>query len=396
MRDVVVLGAGPYGLAAAAHLRDADIATQVFGEPMQFWQSHMPSGMLLRSYRQASHIADPRQERTLDAFEAATGRSSPQPVPLQHFVEYGTWFAEQTVPDVDRRRITRIERTNAHFALTLDDGEHLDARRVVVAAGIADFARVPTQGLPLERVSHSSFHHDLQRFAGARVVVVGGGQSALESAALLHEAGASVEVLVRAPTIHWLRYGSGSKLHSVVHSERNPLRPLLFPPSDIGPPGINLVVDQPPLFKSIPTQSLQDRVARRAIRPAGSGWLRARLSEVPITTGVHIVRARVDANDVDLLLGDGTKRSVDHVMLATGFAVDVTRHSFLPDELLRELRLVGGFPKLDANFASSIPGLHFIGAAAAFSFGPLMRFVAGTGFASRRLTRGIMLDRTTT
>jgi hypothetical protein len=117
-------------------------------------------------------------------------------------------------------------------------------------------------------------------FAGRRIAVIGGGKSALESAALLHEAGAHVEVLVRAPEVRWLRYGTDSRLHAALHSERNPLKGLLFPPSDIGPPGINLLVDKPALFTRIPTRELQDRIAYRAIRPAGSGWLRARLASV--------------------------------------------------------------------------------------------------------------------
>jgi hypothetical protein len=58
--------------------------------------------------------------------------------------------------------------------------------------------------------------------------------------------------------------------------------------------------------------------------------------------------------------------------------------------LVRSLRLVDGYPVLTAGFEASLPGLHFVGASAARSFGPLMRFVAGTGYAARALTRGIV------
>ena len=271
------------------------------------------------------------------------------------------------------------------------DGETLRARRVVVAAGIAAFARTPALfgGIAPHLASHTSTHAGFAPFAGRSVVVIGAGQSALESAALLHEAGAAVEVIARAGGIHWLRYGSGSRLHAMLHSPLNPLRPLLYPASDIGPPGLNYLVDKPTLFTKIPTRALQGRAARRAIRPAGSGWLRARLAAVPITTGTAVTGARATGDRLSLTLSDGTTRSVDHALLATGYAVDVARYPFLAPELLGGLRRIAGYPLLSRGFESSVPGLHFVGAPAAESFGPLMRFVAGTGFAARSLTRAI-------
>jgi hypothetical protein len=79
---------------------------------------------------------------------------------------------------------------------------------------------------------------------------------------------------------------------------------------------------------------------------------------------------------------------VDHVLLATGYLVDIAKYNFL-NPLLQQIKTVNGYPSLSRNFESSVHGLHFIGAPAAWSFGPLMRFVAGVDFAARRLTRGI-------
>lgn len=391
MGPVAIIGAGPYGLAAAAHLRAAGVETRIFGEAMAFWERQMPAGMLLRSYWQASHIGDPEHALTLDAYQAASGKPVPQPVPLDRFVAYGQWFARQVTPDLDQRHIDRIERESGGFRLITADGEPVRARRVVVAAGIAAFAHRPAAfaAIPPELASHTAEHRDFVRFAGKQVVVLGGGQSALESAALLHEAGAHVEVIARAPTVHWLRYGSGSRLHAVLHSPKNPLKPLLYPPSDVGPPGINLLVDKPPLFKTVPTRALQGRIARRAIRPAGSGWLRPRLQTVLIHTGMTITAAKPSGERLKIGLSDGAVRLVDHLLLATGYAVDVARYPFVTPELLRGLRMVAGYPLLTAGFESSVPGLYFVGAPAAESFGPLMRFVAGTGFAARGLTRAI-------
>jgi cation diffusion facilitator CzcD-associated flavoprotein CzcO len=205
--DVAILGAGPYGLAATAHLQNiSGLEVRVFGEPMEFWQAHMPEGMLLRSPWAASHISDPRTALTMDAFANEIGIRIPTPIPLDRFVEYGLWFQRQAVPKIDRRRIARVERDSRGFRLTLDDGEQFHSRRVVIAAGIGSFARRPQQfeGLPCELVTHVSDQRDVRRFVGKQVVVIGAGQSALESAALIHEAGGEVEVIVRAADVHWL------------------------------------------------------------------------------------------------------------------------------------------------------------------------------------------------
>ena len=387
--DVAIVGAGPYGLAAAAHLCAADgLDVRVFGEPMAFWQRQMPVGMLLRSPWEASHISDPRGDLTLDRYEETLGTQIGKPVPLERFVAYGAWFQQHAVPDVDRRHVTEVARNAAGFHVTLEDGEQLHARRVVVAAGIGAFAARPAQlaHLSPELVSHSSEHRDLSHFAGRDVIVVGGGQSALESAALLHEAGAKVEVVVRAPVVHWLI--RSSRLHRL-----RMLRRLLYAPADIGPAGISWIVATPVCFKSLPLR-LQGPVARRSIRAAGSGWLVPRLSEVPIHTRTGVARAEERDGRVELQFEDGSTRVVDHVFLGTGYRIDVSRFGFLAPQLVESLKLVDGYPKLDRGMQSSVAGLHFLGAPAAWSFGPLMRFVAGTGFAARRLTRGIVGRRT--
>lgn len=387
--QVAIVGAGPYGLAAAAHLRSANVDLCAFGKPMDFWEQNMPAGMLLRSYWDGSHISDPHGELTLDQYQRARGIGLARPVRRDDFVNYGQWFQRQVLPDLDGRRVTRIESASNCYRVMLEDGQSVLVRRVVIATGIAPFARRPRQfnTVPPELASHSSEHHDFSRFAGQRVVVVGGGQSALESAALLKESGADVEVIVRAPRVHWLRYGT--PLHSWLHNQANPLRRILYPPSDVGPPGLNWIVDTPDLIRLLPW-SLHSRIARRAIRPAGAGWLKPRMKGIRITTGRIIPFARDIGQQVRLRLDDGTERSVDHVLLATGFQIDLFRCPFLPQDLVRSLHLVDGYPALTSGFEASVPGLHFVGATAARSFGPLMRFVAGTGYAARSLTRCIV------
>jgi thioredoxin reductase len=378
--DVVVLGAGPYGLAASAHLRQIEgLDVRVFGEPMDFWKSHMPEGMLLRSPWAASHISDPRSSLTLDAFRKATGTQVPTPIPLDRFVDYGLWFQKQAVPNVDRRLIQRIDQDSQGMRLTLADGEEVACSRVVVAGGISSFARRLPQfeGISEEFVTHVSDGKDVRGFAGKRVAVIGAGQSALESAALLHEAGAEVELIVREQSVHWL--GWRARIQKL-----GPIAKLLYSPFDIGPAGVSRIVAIPDSMKYFP-RVVQNRFRTRALRPAGARWLRGRFQDIPISTGRQIASAEKSGNHLHLRLDDGTTRDVDHVLLGTGYKIDVSRYPFLPSELSKRLDQANGFVKVNPGFESSVPGLHFLGAPSAWRFGPLMFFVCGTDFAARRL-----------
>jgi len=383
--DVAIVGAGPYGLSAAAHLRAADgLDIRVFGQPMSFWETHMPKGMLLRSPLAGSHLSDPASGLTLKAYQTATGHQITAPLPLHRFADYGRWFQAQVVPDADHRKVERVEKNGVGFRITMEDGETWKVRRVIVAAGIEPFAWRPTEfrTLPPALVSHTCDHRDLSHFAGKKVAVIGGGQSALESAALLNEFGAHVELLVRAPFVRWLWR------QKWFHTFR-PVARLLYAPADVGQAGLSHLVARPNLFRRMP-RSLQDSLGKRAIRPAGAAWLHPRCEPVHVTLGRSVTSATLTGARATLELSGGTKRHVDHVLLATGYRVDIARYPFLPGELVQMIHGVTGYPQLDAGFQSSVPGLHFLGAPAAWSFGPLMRFVAGTEFAAQALTRGIL------
>src|SRR5438045_7224368 len=227
-----------------------------------------------------------------------------KPIPLGGFVDYGLWFQQQTAPDLDDRRVTRVEQTAKGFCLSLDDGDCVHAARVVVATGIAPFAHRPPpfDALPPALVSHTSEHRDLRRLGSGPVVIVGGGQSALESAALLAEADADVEVIVRKSDVHWL----DQKL-AWLKSEANPVRRLFYPPTDVGPPGLNWIVATPGLFKRLPFP-LQEKIAYRSIRPAGAGWLLPRVGGVRITTGRAVTSASSGGERGELQLDARSER----------------------------------------------------------------------------------------
>jgi FAD-dependent urate hydroxylase len=376
--QAAVVGAGPYGLSVAAHLQAAGVEARIFGDTMAFWKRNMPVGMLLRSGWHASHVSDPAGKLTLDDYVSARGEEVARPIPLADFVEYGEWFRRGAGLDVDPRLVRRIARADGLFHLTLEDGTVLRARSVVVATGLERFDWRPPEftAFPPHRLSHSSEHTDFSAFAGRRVAVVGGGQSAAESAALLHEAGAEVTLATRQPRLHWLAPGR--------LATRQSLRRVLYPPSDVGPPGLNWLVATPGLLRTLP-RGLQRPVSTRVLRPAVSDWLGPRLKEVTLELGRTIVGAHEEDDTLTLELDNGGRRQVDHLLLATGYRVDISRLPFLAD-LVGALGLAQGSPPLGRGFESNVPGLHFVGAAATESFGPLMRFVAGTGYAASAVT----------
>ena len=381
--DIAIIGAGPYGLSVAAHLKARGRDVRVFGEPMEFWANKMPEGMLLRSPRAASNISDPNHAYTLEAYETAAKIRAAAPLPLSTFVEYGRWFRHHLGSVLDPRRVVRVERGSGTFRLTNEDGETIHASRVIVATGIGPFRKKPAifNDLPPGQISHCYEGRDVKRFAGKRVVVIGAGQSSLESAALLHEARAEVELLVRRDSLRWI--GKHKWLHKM-----GPISRMLYSEHDVGPVGISRLVAYPRLVSCIPLK-IRDKIRTRAVKPGGSQWLPARLSAVKTTTGQSVLKARAVGDEVVLTLEDGSERRADHVLCGTGYRVDISRYDFLPPELTGQVEQFDGYPKLSRGFSCSVPNLHFVGATAARSFGPLLYFVAGTEFASRHLTAQI-------
>ena len=386
--DVAVIGAGPYGLASAAHLRARGLDVHVLGRPMDLWERRMPVGMFLRSSWEASTISDPDGTLSLDAYEAERAAPIARPIPLEDYLAYGRWFQRQAVPDLDTRRVAVVRREPAGFRLELDDGSELGARRVVIATGPAGFARRPRamRDLPAPHVRQSVDVRELDDYRGRRTAVIGSGQSAIELAALLHEAGADVEVIARADRVRWLRRSGW------LHARDGVLRRMLYPPTDVGPVGLSQLVAHPTAWRFVP-RGLGERIAYRCIRPAASGWLVPRTAEVTLTLGREVTGATVDGDGLRLRLDDGGERELERVVLATGFEVRADRHPLLDGELLARLRTRDGAADLGRGFESSVPGLHFVGAFSAASFGPVMRFVSGTPFTGRALAAHVASTR---
>lgn len=378
---VAVIGAGPYGLSVASYLQARGIPTQVYGKTMEFW-AKMPDGMHLKSVWSASSLSDPYALFTLDRYTSSLGVPKREPITLPYFVAYGHWFARHTVRNVDATYVRSLARDgDGRFRLELEDGRTATARKVVVAAGIDAFATVPpfARHLPAELASHTKIHKDFEAFRGKSVAVLGRGQSAVQTAAFLHEAGAAeVELLARGQVI-WI--------NRKLYNHTGPAKHIFYPSSDVGPPGYNWLIHYPLLYRHL-SDAVRAKVEHRATRPSGAPWLKHRVvGLVRETSGVEIERATPRGERLELALSDGSTRTVDHLFLATGFRPQLASLSFLDDALRDELRAHDGMPVLNDALESSVPDLHFCGAIASYNFGPLCRFVAGARISARQITR---------
>jgi thioredoxin reductase len=387
--DVAIVGAGPYGLSLAAHLRAAGVSFRQFGLPMHLWQSSMPAGMFLKSQGFASNLSSPDGKHTLEAFCAATDRpyrSYGLPVPLDTFVAYGLWFQHELVPDLEQTLVTEVVPKDGHYEVSLADGSRVQAASVVVAAGVEHFARMPEQlaGLPEAVCSHSSAHTDLGIFRGKSVVVLGAGQSALESAALLHENGADVQLVARKPKLAW----NGQPLPL----DRPLLQRLREPEAGLGSGwGTWFYSNHPELFRHLPRGTRVTR-ARTALGPAGACWLPPRVQgKFPVLLSHSLTLAKTDGDAVRLEFdgpgGAVTELTADHVIAATGYRSDARRLTFLSDQVRPALRTIADTPVVDRSYRSAVAGLYFIGPVVAPTFGPVMRFVYGSDHAARTVSR---------
>jgi len=385
--EVAVIGAGPYGLSVAAHLRRAGVSTRVFGEPMSFWRDHMPKGMRLRSPWRATHLSDPDRALTLDAFAAEHGTDKDQPLPLEEFVAYGDWFRQRAVPNIDRRTVRQVEAGSKDFQIELADGELFAADRVVIATGLInqDYRPAPFRDLPAALVTHTCEHADLAPWRGRRVAVIGRGQSACESAALLAEAGAAVELISRGE-IRWL--GATTPEAMAQRPALWKLRDVLAAPSAVGPFPLGWLAESPAAVRRLPF-ALREQFTRRCLMAGAAGWLNPRFKNVRChpgraITGVHALSDRIV---IDL---DSKPTTFDHVMLGTGYRVDISRLGLLSPRLLEKIACTAGSPALRSGFESSVDRLHFVGSYAVQSFGPLLRFIAGAPFAARAVTDAVL------
>jgi FAD-dependent urate hydroxylase len=387
--DVVIIGAGPYGLSLGAYLAAHGANFRIFGDPMAVWRSHMPRGMYLKSEGFASDLFDPKREWTLRTFCERNGHSYADvgvPIPLDVFHSYGLEFQRRVLPDLDTRLVAHLSFEDGAFTLRLDDGEVIRARRVVTAVGITHYAYIPAElaGLPPELLSHTSQQRPLEQYSGRRIAVIGAGSSAVDMAGLLHQAGAQTQILTRRPKI-WFHHPPDGRRGINLAAKR-----VLKPRSGIGLGWRSrMASDLPLVFHSMP-ERFRLRVTKGHLGPA-AGWVSRQLVEgkVDIRHNMHLRHAEANGKSAHLIFenaeGETEEVVADHIVAGTGYKVDLDRLAFLDTGLRERIANVQNTPILSSHFESSVRGLYFVGPSAANSFGPLLRFAWGAKFTARHL-----------
>jgi len=387
--EIAIIGAGPYGLSLAAHLKASGRDFRIFGDPMVMWRDRMPKGMRLKSEGFASSLYDPGGTFTLARYCADNGLAYADvglPVPLETFTQYGLEFQRRFVPDVENRTVMSLRHDGEGFKLVFEDGALLNARRVIVAVGIGYFAWLPPalQGMPPELVTHTSDHHALEKFADREVAVIGAGASAIDTAALLHGVGAHPTLVARTEQLHF-------QDPPPPLGEARPLATRLrWPVSGIGNGWKSyLCAELPLVFRAMP-ESFRLNVVRTHLGPAPCWFTRDEINgHVALRLGRSLDKVEADGDRVRLHLSgsDGAREEllVDHVIAGTGYRAGLQRVPFISSELRADIAQAAETPVLSSRFESSVPGLFFVGALSANTFGPLTRFAFGAGYAAERV-----------
>jgi thioredoxin reductase len=385
--EVVIIGAGPFGVSISAYLSALGVDHLIVGRVMDTWRDHVPDGMLMKSEPYASTIASPDGKYTVAAYCAAHDLDYVNrvgPLTSRRFVEYADWYTGQLVPGVRDETVTGVTPVAGGFRVTFADAEPVTARQVVVATGVLPYQHIPAElgGLPADLVTHTAQHHDLGQFRGRRVAVVGAGQSAIETAALLHEAGVSVQLIARVPELNWSA-PNPEHLSALGHVKR--------PVTQLCEGWRCAFWNTPYAFRMLP-ESVRTAKAKTVLGPNGSWWLKDRVEGVvDVLAGHRVTEAVAHGSGLRLVLeGSGQAQAdVDHVIAGTGFRIDLARLPFLPPQLRSAVKCLNGHPVVSRSGQTSVPGLYFAGAPTVLSIGPSSRFIAGTHTLSSLLARSV-------
>jgi FAD-dependent urate hydroxylase len=355
---------------------------------MNTWRNHMPTGLFLKSEPYGSHISAPTpgydiaNYSTLHGFNDYVARVGP--LPLERFLGYADWFTDNLVPGIQDLTVTNVVPGGDGFQVEFADESPISARQVIVATGILPYMHIPSElsGLPADLMTHTAVHRELDQFRGKRVAILGGGQSALQTAALLHELGTDVRVIVRKQEVRWER---------PIKPEIGLLGRIMRPPVYLCEGWACVFYDTPELFRMVP-QSVRARRVLNSFGPSGAWWLRDRVEGVfEVLTGHSLRRAEPHGSGVRLHL-DGPGQStidVDHVMAGTGFRINLSRLSFLSEEIKSGLRTYSNLPLVNRAGESSVRGLYFAGAHTMASLGAGVRFISGTHHTSAQIARSV-------
>lgn len=375
--EILIVGAGPFGLSIAAQATHDGIDHLIVGKPMEFWRQNMPKGMFLRSA--CDWHLDPQNVDTIESYLQSQGKTprDVEPLSLDFYLSYCDWFQQQKRIQPLPVYIHKLARTNDRFVATTVNGDLINARRIVLAPGFKHFRYIPPElkaKLPAHSYQHTCDFIDFSNARNRRYLIIGGRQSAFEWAALLLEAGADAVHISHRHATPEFDVAEWDWINELVDS----------------------TVDNPSWFRRL-SQAEKDDISHRMWaegRLKLEPWLAPRIKDDRVKLWPHTELASCDQQDngeLSVILTNGESFEVDHVVLATGYKVDVAQLPVLANgNLLEQLETRNGFPVLDDHFETSIPGLFITSMPAGQDFGPFFGFTVSVRTSAKLICRRLL------
>ncbi len=379
--DLIIIGAGPFGLSAASFANFHQIDYLVIGKPMAFWKENIPENMYLRSGTDW-HL-DPYGNYTIETFLKSRNKTPEdvKPLPLTIFLDYAEWFQEQQNINVLDKLILKLDYLGGEkkYLITLKDGKEIKAINVLIAIGFKFFKKLPvylTKKLPAGSFTHTCDVVKFEKFKDKSVLIIGGHQSAYEWAALIVEAGAK--------TVHISHRHEAPEFAESNWSWIDPI--------------MDQMVDNPEWYRTL-NEKEQEEIERKfwiedsqKLEP----WLLPRIDRenIKIWPLSNVVKCdESNSGQYKVHLDNGRRLEVDHIILATGYKVDINKIPFLSSgNILPKLNINEGFPDLDGYLQTSLPGLYMTSMIATKSFGRFFAYIASCRTSSQIVGNHIIIS----
>ncbi len=367
--DVLIIGAGPYGIGLAHELQQSNIDFTIVGHPFSLWFRHTLDTMAIRSDWHTSEIFSRNHDFAVDRFlqthypdtwqDILKGR-----IPIDIFRSYLKDILERIQFPIQNALVSRLEQKDNVFLAKTDKGDMIEARQVVIANGIEPHRYLPDAlcALPPEKIIHTWFTRQYCEIKDKKILVIGRGQSAGESV---------IHLLQQNNEVHWML-----RKDPVFYSE----------PLNLPVPLFNLVLKMSPWFYYLP-RSWKKKFGAQYVIPTITPDLKQTLM------GDGLRRIYQDASRLELeyrnekIYSRSLDERYDYIVAATGFKYHLDNLRFLDHKLCERIKQYEGIPDINYNFETSVPGLFAIGGISEPSYGPAQRFMMGACHSTFRLAK---------
>lgn len=362
--EVLIIGAGYYGVSTACYLAEKKIPFVILGKPFALWYDHILDKTYLRSEIVETEMRVPGNPYNLvtflhDRYPDKAEKMLEEDLPIDVFRAYLT-FIEKNLPfDIQQIMVTHVSETDKGFVSTLSDGTKIESNAVVLATGVGPHASLPQSLKHLSPVLHAWEVGRYESLKHKRIMIVGSGQSAAEIIKHLEPHNKIVWVTRHKPTY----YSDPIHVPNWLFKLMIHLSPYLY------------------FLKG----ALRKVVPRNMYRPT----ITPRHEKVLNSKNIKTVHADVNAMGLKkkgaTIVSKNHEVEVDLIISATGYTYTIENVGFLS----KEIRACAGKRKqlVNFNFESSVHNLFVVGGITEEAHGVAQRFLFGARHAGRRVAR---------